>query len=214
MSSHLIYHPAGKQGTFEGTVVHFDATTGNQDPFIWNHRFLHTYCHMSQLRNPRPGDINFWVSNTRLQDFRILRCDLVFVVDARHRWQERNFILSDDPIVDSPTAYEDHYRWVTRQHIYKRRHRRTLKANPDSSFQPQTGRGDLLDIVPLLADLGLNLSALRAGLVNGFRSKPMPISDDCARALYLAIGQEAGRRIFGRELQNIRTRHPELASAW
>jgi hypothetical protein len=214
MSSHLIYHPSRVSRSFDGTVVHYDRTSGNQDPFIWNRSFLHTFCHMTQLRDPRPGDINFWVSSPRLQRFSTLLCDLVFVISERHQWRERNRISEDDPIVDSAISYQDHYRWAMRQHRLVRRHRKTLKADPDRSFQPQAADGSLIDVVPLLTSMGYPLSRLREGLINGYQSKPLAIEQTDAKALYDLIQQRATRQLRGKDLGRIRAREPELQSRW
>lgn len=214
MSSHLIYHPARIRQTFGSTVVHFDETTGNQDPFLWNRSFLHTFCHMPQLQNPQLGDINFWVSSAKLQGFSYLLCDLVFIIAERRQWQERNAIAESDTIVDSEVSYQDHYRWVERQHTFTRRHRKTLKADPARSFQPQAADGSLIDIVPILASMGYTIPSLRDGLTNNYQSKPMPISKPHADSLYDAIQRMASIRINGAQLQCIREQHPELQSKW
>jgi hypothetical protein len=214
MSSHLIYHPPRVRQTFGQTVVHYDRTSGNQDPFVWNRSFLHTYCHMPQLRDPQPGDINFWVSSAKLQGFSNLLCDLVFLVSERRQWRDRNCIEQSDPIVDNEISYRDHYRWAERQHSFKRRHRKTLKADPAGSFQPQAADGSLLDIVPVLTRAGYTLPLLHSGLISGYQSKPMPIPRADAKSLYVAIQQMASIQIHGAELQRIREQHPNLQSPW
>ena len=214
MSSHLIYHPSRVIRTFDRTVVYHDRTSGNQDPFIWNRSFLHTFCHMTQLRDPQPGDINFWVSSPQLRQFSTLSCDLVFVISERHQWRERNSIEQDDPIIDNLICYQDHYRWAMRQHPLRRRHRKTLKADPERSFQPQASDGSLIDVVPLLRSMGYPISRLRESLINGHQSKPMAIGKAHAIALYNSIRQLAMRQLRGKTLERIRARHPELQSRW
>ncbi|MGB3510019.1 MAG: hypothetical protein WBA93_12405 [Microcoleaceae cyanobacterium] len=60
MSVYLIY-PSRVVSDFEIIRVYYDSTSGNQDPYVWNQKFLHTYCHIIQM-SPKVGDINFWVS--------------------------------------------------------------------------------------------------------------------------------------------------------
>ena len=60
MAGYLIYHPKREVSKFANLVVYHDSTTGNQDPYIWNQPFLHTYCHITQM-SPEVGHINFWV---------------------------------------------------------------------------------------------------------------------------------------------------------
>lgn len=58
MNGYLIYHPTRRSSTFGDITVYHDGTTGNQDPYVWNTKFLHTYCHMTQM-TPNIGQINF-----------------------------------------------------------------------------------------------------------------------------------------------------------
>ena len=59
---------------FGGTAVYFDTPSGNQDPYLWNDAFLHSYCHITQF-HAEPGDINLWVSGDRFPEFSSLYCD-------------------------------------------------------------------------------------------------------------------------------------------
>lgn len=205
MSNHLIYHPKRVVGQCAQTIIYFDKLKGNQDPYIWNSSFLHTFCHMTELRNPEPGDVNFWVSGDNFPEFNHLYCDLVFVVSGVYTWRKRNCISLTDPMVDSRIAYKDHYRWARCQHHFKKRRRKTLKADPRESFQPQTSCGKLIDVVPMLALLGqLSLEDLRCKLRKSRGSKPMPICQELARSLYGNLKNTA-IRLTGADLQAIRT---------
>lgn len=82
MSGYIIYHPKRNREIFDGTTVHYDNNEGNQDPYVWNRQFLHTYCHMTQM-TPQEGQINFWVSGDTFPNFSQLFCDLVFVVERK-----------------------------------------------------------------------------------------------------------------------------------
>ncbi|HEY1011514.1 MAG TPA: hypothetical protein VGE07_02340 [Herpetosiphonaceae bacterium] len=211
MPSYLIYHPARAVSVFDGRTVHYDHASNNQDPYVWNEQFLHTYCHITQMRGEE-GQINFWISGGNLRQFTQLFCDLVFVVERKIYWERANQIDRRDPLIDSADAFKDHYRWAMYQHPFKTRRRYTLKADAARSFQPQRADGALLDIVPFLAERGLGLDALRRGLRAGFNSRPMPLGDELARELYDWLAAEAEVRLTGAELRAIRRRHPQLAS--
>src|SRR6267378_2209669 len=74
----LVYHPARVTNVIDGTRVHYDETSNNQDPYVWNSRFLHSFCHITQMA-PELGDIEFWVNGDEWPGFTSLRCDLVLV---------------------------------------------------------------------------------------------------------------------------------------
>lgn len=213
MASHLIYHPRRRQERFGATVAYFDQPSGNQDPFIWSRQFLHSFCHMTQLRSPAIGDINFWVSSSKFSSMPDLLCDLVFVVESRELWKKRNSIQPTDPIVNSPIAYRDHYRWV-KQHPFTRRNRITLKAHPTKSFQPQGPGGALLDVMPMLRSLGFSRVGLLRALVCGRGSKPLPLPPNVAQRLLLDIRAASAKRITGAHFERIRARTPALSSPW
>lgn len=209
-ASWLIYHPRREQRSLDGHIVHFDRTRGNQDPYLWTDRFLHTYCHMSQLRAD-VGGIHLWVTGDDFPDFSRLYCDLVFVVAEKHLWQQPNHIAPADQLVDSEEAFNDHYRWHS-QHPYKRRRRHTLKADPERSFQAQAADGALIDVVPSLERHGITLASLQTGLRAGFASRPMGISSATAAAVAADLRSQATHHLTGPMLRRIRTGHPELAS--
>ncbi len=139
----------------EKLKAYSDDFSGNQDPYIWQDIFLHTYCHMGQMRDGfeckpkdhpevKEDDIIFWITSDAKGDYSKLKCDLVFVVADKVPWPTPNDIKRDDPPAepDSDLAFEEHYAWV-KQHclsdkkIKKGYGRFTLKANPCKSFQPQ-----------------------------------------------------------------------------
>jgi len=210
----LIYHPKRCEQQFGCSKVYFDRPRGNQDPYIWNVAFLHSFCHITELAAPQAGDINFWVSGDKFPDFNTLSCDLVFVIDQRIEWADRNSIALSDPMVDSDLAFQDHYRWAERQHHFTKRKRITLKAEPAKSFQPQTSTGDLIDILPELSALGFTTSTLRIALKKGFASKPMPIDPVSAAHLFSFLQSHAAVRLLGSQLQTIRQNNPSLASPY
>lgn len=112
MGGYLIYHPRRQKSVFGSVLVYHDHIGNhNQDPYVWNTQFLHTYCHITQM-SPIIGDINFWVSGDTFPDFSHLYCDLVFVVAKKQFWAQANDIARDDKIVDSEESYKDHYRWA------------------------------------------------------------------------------------------------------
>jgi hypothetical protein len=178
MTGYLVYHPRRQCTVFNRTRVYHDPRGGNQDPYVWNDRFLHTYCHMPQMK-PEVGQTILWVSGNKWPEFDGLYCDLVFIIDQKDFWTERDHMYLTDSTVDSACAYEEHYRWA-HQHPYRRRRRFTLKANP-LSFQPQDANGELLDIVPAFTESGLDLERLRRGLLAAVGSKPMRLGCEAER---------------------------------
>lgn len=209
MNGYLIYHPARVVTHLGDLTIYHDAASGNQDPYIWNTHFLHTYCHITQMR-ATVGDINFWVSGDHFPHFAHLYCDLVFAVESKLYWTAANDIDHMDPIVGTSSAYNDHYRWAF-QHPFKRRRRYTLKADPLRSFQPQDRAGSLIDLVPFLVAQGFSLETLRQGLQAGFNSQPLRLGAFAAE-LYAWLEQTASVKLKGELLQELRQQHPELAS--
>ncbi|MBM7845665.1 hypothetical protein [Herpetosiphon giganteus] len=207
MAGYLIYHPKRQIMEHAGKLIHHDSLEGNQDPYIWQAQFLHSYCHITQMR-PQVGDINFWVAGDTFPHFQQLFCDLVFVVASKHYWPEANQIAPDEPLVDSAAAYADHYQWAQWQHQFKRRRRFTLKADPARSFQGLNHDWSLIDIVPGLAEAGLDLERLRSKLRAGFNSQPMALSAEQATALYQWLDEQAAQRWSGAELAAIRNPAP------
>jgi hypothetical protein len=211
MCGYLIYHQKRIRKSFENLVVHYDETKGNQDPYVWNQKFLHTFCHITGMSS-EIGQTNFWVSGDGFPNFKHLSCDLVFTVGEKRYWILPNEILIDDPIVDSDAAFNDHYRWAS-QHYFGRRRRYTLKADPNHSFQPQTAEGNLLDIVPALNEAGLSLEMLYAGLKAGFQSKPMKLDKAVVAKVRDWLESNASKFLKGEQMEAIRTRHPEELSS-
>lgn len=209
MSGYLVYHPARAITHLDGHTVYHDHINGNQDPYIWNTQFLHTYCHITQM-SAQEGDINFWVSGNTFPLFTELYCDLIFTVQEKIYWPEANHITRHAPVVDSDTAFHDHYQWVW-QHPFKRRRRFTLKATRSTSFQPQDSHGNLINILPLLQELGFSLDTLQRGLRAGFNSKPMRLEQH-AEQLFLLLSEGASIKHFGESLALLRAQHHYLAS--
>jgi hypothetical protein len=209
MSGYLIYHPKRCISTFGDIRVYHDSTNDNQDPYVWNKQFLHTYCHITQIRSDL-NFINFWVCGDTFPLFSHLYCDLIFVVARKEYWQQNNTIDVGDPIVDSDEAFLDHYQWAKCQHHYKRRRRFTLKADASRSFQPQDANKELIDIVPCLVDAGLTLDTLRLGLRSNKGSKPFFLTDDISTLLYDWLDQRASIKLCGEQLQQIRQDNPQL----
>ena len=211
MSSYIIYHPKRMDRVFDGTKVYFDNPEGNQDPYVWNENFLHSFCHITELKNPEVGDIMFWVSGDVFPDFNVLLCDLVFVVQQKCEWRNRNRILPTDPIVESVQAYNDHYQWAF-QHMLKKRRRFTLKADPNKSFQAQDANMCLINILPEISRLGLDLADVRRRMKKGYASKPMRIENDIAKRLLSFLEVRSDIKLRGAQLRIIRDATESLAS--
>jgi len=204
MNNYLIYHPQRIRSEINDLVVYHDSFEGNQDPYLWNDKFLHSFCKITQLKN-EVGQINFWVSGDTGRNFNQLLCDCVFVVSEKHFWTERNNIERNDPIVDSNNAFDHHYNWVQHQHHFTTKRRYTLKADSDRSFQPQTENRVLFDILPFLNDNGIETNHLMEEMFSSFRSKFYKFDQELGDILYDHIYSESSIKLFGADLQDI---HP------
>ena len=206
--SYLIYHPKRSETQIGNLKVYHDSFIGNEDPYIWNERFLHTYCHITQLTN-NEGQINFWVSGNTYPNFTRLFCDCVFVIDKKYFWSDANNISLSDPIVDNKQTFEHHYKWF-QQHPLKIK-RYTLKADNKKSFQPQDIDKNLIDILPFLNQQGISTDELINGIAmtkNGKRavgSRPFKLSDDIGQRLYDYLFSTATIKLTGDLLA---TKHP------
>ena len=210
MNGRLLYHQDLEKTKVGNITAYSDDFDGNQDPYIWQEVFLHTYCHMGQMREhfnmPRGhteverGDINFWITSDVRGDYSNLYCDLVFVVADKVYWRTPNHIDRSEPPAksDSDAAFEEHYAWVG-QHCFKpekiaKGYRRfTLKADPLKSFQPQDAHGNLLDIRPLLEELNVNIVELEKALgpkKRGRYALPFLLEAQKACAFYARIREK------------------------
>jgi len=178
---------------------------------VWSTRFLHTYCHMTQM-SPAVGDVNFWVSGDTFPRFPISTAISSSWSRKRPTGRKPTSLRVGDPLVDSDEAFIDHYRWAAYQHRLKRRRRFTLKADPDRSFQPQDSDKRLLDVVPFLEKQRLPLESLRTGLRAGITSKPMRLDGSIVGSLYQWVNEQAPVKLTGETLQAIRRVNPQLAS--
>lgn len=212
MNGYLIFHPKRDISTFGDVTVYHDSTIGNQDPYIWNVKFLHTYCHITQMQS-EITNINYWVSWDKFPNFSHLYSDLIFFVEQKLYWKQRNTIDRDDPIVDSMEAFIDHYQWACGEHCFKRRRRFTLKADPDRSFQPQAANKELIDVVPFLVNAAMSLDELNRKSRAGFNSQPFSLDSRVAVSLYEYLEQQASIKLRGKELELIRRNNPQLASS-
>jgi hypothetical protein len=156
------------------------------------------------------NSINFWVSGDTFPLFSHLYRDLIFVIQRRLYWQQKNAIERNDSLVDSEQAFIDHYQWA-HQHPLEGRRRYTLKADPDRSFQPQDAKKELIDIVPFLNNAGLSLEHLRQVLQANIGAKPFRI-DGIEASLYEWLDQHAPIKLKGEILQEIRRKNPQLYS--
>ena len=218
MNNYIIYHSRRETSIIDGQKIYHDPlrkNNGNQDPFIWNKKFLHTYCHMTQIQ-PIIGTKIFWVSGDRYPDFSSLFCDCVFVVDEICRWTCSNYIDITDPIVDTQNAFEGHYRWAELgQHQFDKRSRHTLKGGIYTSFQPQTESMELLDIVPFLLTEGLDMSTLHKisktrNLKRLVNSIPFKLEGNLADSLYNYLLNSSSIQLRGEFLEPLYPLKSEL----
>lgn len=199
----LVPHPRRTRVVVDGVVVYCDDRgPHNQDPYVWNHRFLHSYCHITQM-SAKPGDVCLWVSPQPFPDFTRLPCDLVFVVDEKVFWADANRIHEHEDLVDSPEAFLDHYRWHTDHPRMSSRRRYTLKADATRSFQAQLEGRELVDILPLLVAAGFDRDALRQSMRAGFMARPVRIPSDAA-ALVASRLEASPVLLYGDDLQRLR----------
>ena len=209
--SWIIYHPKRHVTNFDDFRVYHDSFSRNQDPYLWSHRFLHTYCHITEMTNVQ-GQINFWVSGDAFPNFKQLLCDCVFVVDEKIFWNERNRIDRDNPIVENDQVFLHHYQWPERgEHIFKKRRRYTLKANSKSSFQPQSISHELIDIVPFLNQKGIDTLFLNQKMTKGRASKPMQLDSKIGKELFDQLNKQAEIKIYGSDLAY---KHPRATKYW
>ncbi len=209
MTALLIYHPERQLTRINGLEVYHDNFQGNQDPYIWNDKFLNTYCHTYRI-SQKIGQVNFWVSGDKFPAFNHLYCDCVFEIAEIHTWSNQNFISIIDKIVDNVQAYEHHYKWVNApffQHYWNRTKvkRTTLKAHPERSFQPQRNHL-LIDILPFLNSKGILTSELNEVMKQGFNSKPFLLPENIADELYDYLLHESELKLYGNELRKL---HPD-----
>lgn len=211
MAGYIIYHPQRESSVFNNIRIFHANTIEHQDPYIWNDRFLHSYCHITQMI-PEKGHTNFWVSGDTFPNFNNLFCDIVFHVVEKIYWQFANNIRQNDAIIDSYEAFNDHYRWAM-QHPFKKKRRFTLKADLKQSFQPLNHNFNLIDIVPKLRECGLSVTQLRKGLRRKtFGSQPMYIDDETVDNLFKYLSSSSFIQLYGNSLKIIRLNNQCLAS--
>lgn len=212
--NYLIYHPKRQLSEIVGFKVYHDSFGHNEDPYIWNKNFLHSFCHITQI-SPKVGSYIFWVSGDTYPDFKKLNCDCVFVVKEKTYWATANKIEVTDPLVDNEQTFRHHYNWVNpphNEHVFKKRKRYTLKGDENLSFQPQDKDQNLIDIVPLLNDKGISIEFLRSSISrtkNGkhaLNSRPFKLTDELTEKLYNYLSNSS-IIIKG---QMIETKHPNI----
>lgn len=215
MNGWLIHHQPREISKFDDITVYYDSISNNQDPYVWNIRFLHSFCQIPKVRGAEPGDIIFWVARGEgetIKSFNHLYCDLVFVIDEKILWKQTNNIDQSDPMVDTREAFFDHYRWWS-DHIYKENQKRiTFKACPEKSFQPQNNKQELIDIVPILQKNGYTIEELQKNMQAGFNTQPIKLRKDVVKNIYNNIYDIASIKLKGALLQKIRKNNPSLKS--
>lgn len=204
----LIYHPTRECSALsKKCVAYHDSLSSNQDPYIWNKNFLHSFCHAPEVNTRKKNQINFWVSGDSYPKFTKLFCDLVFVVDMIYQWENANSISRENPIVDNDLAYEHHYKFgnlkAGQSHYFKIKKRYTFKAHSTKSFQPQDTDRKLIDIMPFLVKHGLSLSTLHQKMslnkdgTNKKSAKPFLIDSNIGHELYKHLKNNAVIKLTG-----------------
>ncbi len=199
----LYYHPSRELNAFNNVKVYHDSfKNDNQDPYLWNDQFLHSFCHITQSSNDIE-QINFWVSSDETRKkMNKLYCDLVFVISEKHFWNHKNSIDRNEHFIDNDYCYDEHYNKFG-CHLFKRKKRYSLKADPIKSFQPQDNDRNLMDILPFLNSLGILTETLQEGMKAGFNSKPYKLNDNVTSELYKYLDQSQ-IKLIGRDLKKLR----------
>jgi desulfoferrodoxin (superoxide reductase-like protein) len=212
--SYLIYHNKRSISEIGSLKIYHDSFTSNQDPYIWNEKFLHSFCHITQLKN-EVGQINFWVGGNTLPNFSELLCDCVFLVEEKIFWDDANSIGMENKIVDNDQCFEHHYKWVNGsegQHKLKNKKRYTLKANPIKSFQPQDQNKNLIDILPFLNLHGLTTEKIINSMImtssgkQARNTKPFKLPNGLDNKLYDYLFEVASIKLTGKQLAD---KHPK-----
>ena len=204
MNCYLIYHPSRCKSVIGNMTIYHDNFGGNEDPYLWNDKFLHTYCHITQLKNEE-RQINFWVSGDTYPNFTELFCDCVFLIEEKLYWKNANKINKKDIIVDNAETFKHHYKWY-KQHILNKKRRYTLKANSEKSFQPQDEKHMLIDIVPFLNCNGITTKNLIDSIAKSAKgiqlrnSRPFKLDNCLGHKLYDYLYKTAYIKIFGNQL--------------
>jgi hypothetical protein len=210
---YLVYHPKREFSEIGNLKVYHDSFKANQDPYLWNNQFLHSFCHITQL-NIEPGNILFWISGDTYPNFTKLFCDCVFVISEKVYWQNANRIQEDDPIIDNYQAFDHHYKWVNppyNQHPYMKRRRFTLKADSEKSFQAQRGSSELIDIIPFLNQQGISTDKLKNSISKNrsgkksMNSRPFKLTAELSESLYKYLFQTSTIKIKGKDIE---MKHP------
>ncbi|MEI6349419.1 MAG: hypothetical protein WCP69_15850 [Bacteroidota bacterium] len=205
MNNYLIYHPSRVKTVIGNMTVYHDKFGSNEDPYIWNDKFIHTYCHITQLSNDK-GQINFWVSGDKYPNFTHLYCDCVFVIAEKLYWDENNKIDRSDSIVDNDQTFEHNYKWAnTGNHLLLRRRRYTLKGDRNKSFQPQDKDKNLIDILPFLNQNGFKTTDLIKSMTSKRGSRPFKFDSIFGQKLYEYLFSKAAIKHYGKQLKN---KHP------
>lgn len=195
--NYLIYHPNRIVTEINGLKIYHDSFGHNEDPYLWNKQFLHSFCHITQI-SPQINSKIFWVSGDTYPNFNKLICDCVFIVQDKILWENTNNISVSDAIIDNKQAFEHHYKWVNPpyyEHLFRKRKRYTLKADSDKSFQAQDKNQNLIDIIPFLNNEGISLDALKSKISftqsgkKSINSTPYKLSHDIAEKLYVHLSK-------------------------
>lgn len=212
---YLVYHPKREVSEIRDLKIYHDSFFGNQDPYLWNEQFLHSFCHITQLR-VQPKDILFWVSGDTYPNFTKLFCDCVFVIAKKEYWENANHIQPTDFIVDNEQTFDHHYKWVNppfNQHLFKRRRRYTLKADSEKSFQPQTRNKELIDLIPFFDQQGISPETLINSISRNksgkksMNSRAFKLTPEHSRKLYDYLTENSPIKIKGKDVE---LNHPKM----
>lgn len=225
MNSFIMFHAERTKLILdEDNICYCDSFNGNQDPYIFAPRFLHSYCKINQLpiSKMKKGDTILWFTKDESQKEKgEWFCDLVFILDEIKIWNpipdsfnanyKNNYTKSDiRQCVTHEREERDHFRWAGIDHPKgENSHKRiTLFANSKESFQPLNSENNLICMDEFCQDeLGLDLSIIKGGP----RGYPKRVLDEnqCNKILNY-INEESHKKLHGKQLQEIREKHERI----
>ncbi|MCY1563607.1 hypothetical protein NW133_01265 [Staphylococcus pettenkoferi] len=218
MTSYIFIHPERDCRKFDDIIVYHDSFIGNEDPYIWRKRFLHSFCKITDYSYNKndEDDTIFWVSIKNENNENKYVCDLVFKVDECEFWydsmkKQREAIRNNEALnINSKVVENDckalkyHFSLGEKDHSWSAKYNRrrvTLKATEDS-FQPQTQERKLLDITGMLKEvLGTKFNEL--GKKTNYGYKPVELNKEQVKNLYCKINESSPIKLTGRELENL-----------
>ena len=206
----------------KNNICYCDSFKGNQDPYIFAPRFLHSYCKINSLpiSKMKKGDTVIWLTKDNSQKGKWF-CDLIFVIDEIKIWNPLpgygSFDYKNDYRLSDITKYithkregRDHFYWAGIDHPKgENAHKRiTLFANPKESFQPLDSDNNLICMDELCHEIPeLDFSTIKGGP----RGYPKTVIDENQfNKIKEFIDKRVHKKLHGDQIQKIREKHEKL----